>query len=457
MTDDNKHRLQELAPLLITIIILACLAIGIGLGYRLAGGLGGTQAPEPVHITWETPAPQTAFAQESLTPVPQAPVPMRLSDKTATPSGLSEPNSPTSAPATDPNVIPEPNLIPWTLAVTTSEQLEVDEAQITVWDQQHETQLWQATTEPNGVVHWPQAPNEPFWVEARKSGYMRSSTWVSPRDDAAGMVLYRPLRVLGHVRDADSNQPITQFKVTFGTLRYDDPVDWNKAESQLVQSVMGRLDVQFNESAPGLALLIESPGYAPWESRLLAPDARRVPLDALLLPDRGLRGRVIDAQEEPVNQVMVYTYCRNEPILRIHNGEVQGDPTRTTTRRGGEFRLPALHEPQFILTLHDKGMAVTSMERFRQQGHTIVLRAWASINGHLTRRDRSLRDTLVTLDYPQQQRSHPGIVFTQQTATDHRGRFQFARVIPRGIRLHGKEYFLDPGQELVISLREQQN
>ena len=452
MTDENNDRFKELAPLLILLTVLACLAVGISLGYRMARGLGGAQASEPVRIAWETSSPATAQGSESPLAISSTETPTEETDNT---TPRADANTPASTPSsTDVNTISEPNLTPWTLAVTTPDQVEVGGAQVTVWDERNETQLWQGTTEPNGVVHWPQAPNEPFWVEARKSGTMRSRTWISPLDDAAGMVLYRPLRVVGHARDADSNEPITQFKVSFGQLRYDDPIDWDKANAQWIQSALGRLDVQFNEAAPGMALLLEAPGYAPYQSRLFEPDEQRVTLNALLIPDRGLRGIVVDADEQPIDEVTVYVYCRNEPTLRIHNGEVQGDPIHTSTRRRGEFRLPALHEPQFLLALHDTGMAVTSMEQFRQQERILILRPWASVNGRLTRQDQPLRDTLVVLEYPQQQRSHPGIVFTQQTATDHRGRFLFARVIPRGIRIHGKEYFLDPGQNLVISPRE---
>ncbi len=452
MTDENNDRFKELAPLLILLTVLACLAVGISLGYRMARGLGGAQASEPVRIAWETSSPATAQGSESPLAISSTETPTEETDNT---TPRADANTPASTPSsTDVNTISEPNLTPWTLAVTTPDQVEVGGAQVTVWDERNETQLWQGTTEPNGVVHWPQAPNEPFWVEARKSGTMRSRTWISPLDDAAGMVLYRPLRVVGHARDADSNEPITQFKVSFGQLRYDDPIDWDKANAQWIQSALGRLDVQFNEAAPGMALLIEAPGYAPYQSRLFEPDEQRVTLNALLIPDRGLRGIVVDADEQPIDEVLIYVYCRNEPTLRIHNGEVQGDPIHTSTRRRGEFRLPTLHEPQFLLALHDTGMAVTSMEQFRQQERILILRPWASVNGRLTRQDQPLRDTLVVLEYPQQQRSHPGIVFTQQTATDHRGRFLFARVIPRGIRIHGKEYFLDPGQNLVISPRE---
>ncbi len=58
------------------------------------------------------------------------------------------------------------------------------------------------------------------------------------------------------------------------------------------------------------------------------------------------------------------------------------------------------------------------------------------------------------IDYPGLAVTSPGLLVTQQTLTDSRGRFKLENVLPRGIRILGKEYFLKPGQHLVVAAHE---
>ena len=453
MTEETGHRLRELMPLFILGAVLACVAVGIGLGYRMAQGLAETQTSEPVRIMWDSPL--SSPVSTSANSLPRATSEVQSSESDDPPSSLKPSHQdlrplPVASPVPEVNETHAQETYPWAFGVSDSEQHEVGKAKVTVWDEQTGEFLWQGITEPNGVVHWPQAPNEPFWVEAEKSGYMRSRTWVGPQDDAAGIVLFRPLQVAGHVRDADSNEPIREFTVTQGQLRYDDPIDWNKAEAQGVQSSLGRLDVQFTQAASGLALLIEAPGFEPLESRIIEPDEGRIAMEFRLRRARGLTGRVLDAQERPVEGAIILPYCRDEPPLVIHNGAIQGDGLRMNTQRGGRFRLPALHEPQTLVVLHESGIALISMPRFLEQGQVVILRPWARVSGQVTRCNRYVPNASIALEYPELEITRPGVIITHQTLTDRHGRFVFDKVLPRGIRVLGREYFLRPGQHLVI-------
>jgi peroxiredoxin len=323
---------------------------------------------------------------------------------------------------------------------------------------------WRATTDAEGRFTCDGVPTAGFGFYATKPGY-GSPTFQEINAAAEGEIvvrLERSFQITGRVTDADTGQPLMQFKVIPGRAwggGIDDesnPVQWETYRQ--LEGVDGSYTMPFEDQGSAqYKLLVVAEGYLPAMTPLLSGRGQRTN-DFALKRGKGPEGVVLDPAGQPIEGAQVAILGLG--YLALERAALQGAGRDSlavvTTDAQGHFSLPAMLVNPTLVAVHESGYAEIHATNLIASDK-IQLQKWGRLEGLMKFGSRpavnqeialnSLGTGLGQLNY-----SHE--VF--KTQTDHEGRFAFDTVPPgdrqlvRLIRMGQRSWMHSQAQTVTV-------
>lgn len=323
---------------------------------------------------------------------------------------------------------------------------------------------WSAKTDSEGRFEWNSAPAESgdYWIEA--DGFFASGEQ-SLRADATEHQIKlihqtaaanSSVRIRGTVVDADSGQPLDDFKVLVGGPVAPTPpyhVQFEFATDGKDGQFDFRKDTRFMVGA--YTVEIQKDGYAPMVSTNILVGGGDPILQFSLHKDAGLNGQVLLPSGDPATGATVFLYQRQGGVYMDQPGKFRKDTIVTTSLRAqpdkhGHFSFASVLDARGFIAIDDQGYADIPINAFAGQ---IILQPWGRVEGTLFVSGRPAAGQKIGLSqmlyrYPSNERSFPALQLWLEATTDSDGNFVFEKVPPgeRLISQHLPQPFNGPGR-----------
>ncbi len=301
-----------------------------------------------------------------------------------------------------------------------------------------QTVEWNSTTDEEGRFIWNGAPKESVMLGIYKQDFANlNGQQVTPGDQEHLFTLRKAPRVAIKVTDAETKQPIPEFKVTPGQQWGDavSQVNWHFWQTKPGRN--GEHAFTWTESER-LAVKIDAPGYLPEIARPSPKEGEDVALSFALKKGVGLSGLVVFPDGKPAAGTELAIRGGGSSYLSLSQGRFGNhnqDSQIVTADGKGAFSFNPEAEAKRIYAVHDAGYAEVSVASFKTN-EPIKLQQWGRVEGVLkiARKPAVNQSVMLTpgmgmgseaLQYDFQQ---------FQAATDSDGRFVIAKV-PPGERL----------------------
>ena len=316
----------------------------------------------------------------------------------------------------------------------------------TDWDNQGLRKIeWSARTDAQGQFEWDSAPDEPllFWFEAEGFNWSRDLLLKADGADheiklsRKGTVTAAPTAsVTGTAVDADTGQPLDEFKVLIGEIRTPDFVpDFSYATDG--SGGKFRLSLDSPYVSPAYQIQIQKDGYEPVAStNLLVKDGNQT-LEFRLHRGSGPTGLVVLPDGEPATNATVFLYEARGGVYMDKPGQFRKEPgistdSRVQTDDAGRFSFAPKLLARGLIAIHDQGYAEVTTAAFDGR---IVLQPWGRVEGRLLIGNRPGAGEQISLGnvmyrYGENGREFPALSLWLKTTTDADGNFVFDKVPP---------------------------
>ncbi|TWU51070.1 Nickel uptake substrate-specific transmembrane region [Rubripirellula tenax] len=287
----------------------------------------------------------------------------------------------------------------------------------------------------NRVWQWDEAPLDPFEADiCRPGGLQLSDQSIVAREEE---FVFRPptaLIISGKVANADTGEPITNFRVVPG-LRNSDAdigIDWIPRDAYTATQSDYRY--QFHHTSVAHIIRIEAPGYLVTDSRDFATDEGEVTFDFDLKPASDIVANIVSIDGKPAARAKIALGVAGSQIS-VDNGDIDDSSTYATrfdADATGEFRFPTRSEPFHLVIVHDFGFAHLKSAT-NTIGPSIELTPWATVEGVFRVAGEPVENIEISLnsgDVHSSGNGSPRIFTTHETTSGAGGRFRFQRVFP---------------------------
>jgi beta-lactamase regulating signal transducer with metallopeptidase domain/thiol-disulfide isomerase/thioredoxin len=286
-----------------------------------------------------------------------------------------------------------------------------------------------------GVYAWDWAPSDAVTYRLDKSGYDSKTATLVPRPEAHRVILTAPMTISGNVVDAETGNPINDFKVIRVKAFRPDFYSTNFQESSVAIGEKGKYEIQINsygESTDRFRVRIEADGYRSALGRLsLAAGDPPLVEDFRLEPAAPLVGRVVSPDRSPATKFKV--------AIGTATFASQFDFERPDTFFGkafkvegnSSFKVAASFEPQRIRIFNDEGFAELVVQPEQKEIGEVLLQPYANVSGRLMQGDVPVGNEEIYF-YPLVQRGLTEARFQDSfyTRTNPEGYFDFGRLPP---------------------------
>ncbi|MFH1370609.1 MAG: SMP-30/gluconolactonase/LRE family protein [Planctomycetota bacterium] len=307
----------------------------------------------------------------------------------------------------------------------------------------HRSIEWRVNTDANGRFCWKNAPTDDVLFDIGQTGYMSvRGRAMSPSDSEYVITMHPPLKVSGKVTDAESGDPVKQFKIIPGIdWGTGQPVYWEQRNSKNVSD--GHYEISFDFPYPAHLLRVEAEGYKPVISRHFDSNEGQVTFDFKLVKGTGFSGVVKSPDGAPAVGAEVIL-CTKSRTAYISNGRIaqKEDSVFVETDTEGRFSFPPQTEKYILAVLHDKGYAEVTAEQL-EKSSSIILQPWGRVEGTLRIGNKlGVNENIeIPNDLPDDyDPNEPRVFYYNRTTTDNNGRFVLERLragnarVARGIK-----------------------
>jgi len=244
-----------------------------------------------------------------------------------------------------------------------------------------------------------------------------------------------PPRIRGTVTDAETGEPIKEFRVRRGVIYPEtEQPHWYSGDRNVQSFTNGKYEVVFPVPYPSddrqYALRFEARGYYPAQSPPFRIDKDEQVFGVQMKPGKGPSGIVLLPDGRPAQGAKVGIAVPGRSI-QISNGQRLYPETNTTeTDADGRFELPPVDTDYKVVVVHEAGCAEVSRKDL-EASPTVVLKPWGRVEGTLLiGRKRGAKQSIVLQIMQPFEPKAPSISIWYSATTDEEGRFAFDRVIP---------------------------
>jgi hypothetical protein len=289
---------------------------------------------------------------------------------------------------------------------------------------------------------------------------------MSPSEQEYEITMPPLLKIHGKVVNAETAEPITDFKLLSG-------IDWGGGRSVSWQRrsiktyTQGHYEIEFTFPYPAHLIRIEADGYKPGVSRAIGSDEGEVTIDFALEKGMGPTGIVRLADGTPGAGAEVIL-CTPSQGAYIRNGRNQQrrDSQYVETKEDGKFSFPVQTDVYAIVVLHNEGYLEATDTELAESAD-LTLQPWATVTGKILIGKNPAANETVRLGFDRPiDRSAPRIYHDYRAVTDSNGTFVFDRVPPgeatisRSIRIsdrmtrysHSTSVEVEAGQTASITI-----
>ena len=336
------------------------------------------------------------------------------------------------------------------------------EVSLESWHHRH-TIKWETKTDAEGCFEWNQAAKDEMKFALSKKGY-RAIRFLemTPDVDEHIIVMDRALKVTGTVVDADSNEPISEFKLILGNRpkqRQDSLISWDRESARTFTG--GRYQLEFDGRDLYFSrnscyfVRVEADGHVPGiSSRSFTQEDEDVSIDFMLEKGRGPRGIVYLPNGEPAAGAKVALSTPSHGVF-ISEGRLKDDKRwqSVTTGADGRFSFWPQLERYLVVVAHDEGYAEVTDEELAAEPN-IVLESWGRLEGVLRIGGRQLFHESLHLDYyaDYETRAPRAGLHYNGARTDANGCFARDRLVPGKVRI---SYMYPLGSMMVTHTRQE--
>jgi 5-hydroxyisourate hydrolase-like protein (transthyretin family)/thiol-disulfide isomerase/thioredoxin len=306
-------------------------------------------------------------------------------------------------------------------------------------DNWHETPLlkWRAVTDEQGRFVWNNPPEDSVLLYVTKTNYSSMRTMVSGAQGELNFMLQRRSQIVGRVVDADTGEPIPEFKVIRGRAYSPyDPIRWERYNATRARN--GQFSISLNDyygSEGRSQMMVEAPGYIPQTSPPLTRGGSHTNNFALKR-GKGLSGVVKLPNGEPVANASVVLVDKTDAGYMDRPGQFQRSSSvdLVQTDSSGRFEFQPRLDSHSILAAHDKGFAQVRAEAVSSNG-VITLMPWGRVTGTLRVGETPGANQTIQLQtmyyrYGEEGRIGSSLSLYLNTETDNDGNFVFDKVPP---------------------------
>jgi len=295
-------------------------------------------------------------------------------------------------------------------------------------------------TDTDGQAVFPSLPQGPLWVGASADGYiLQHGVKVSAGGEELVLTLLPNLVVSGTVRDAVTGRPIPEFRIRTG-----QPEAGGAYFSDLDRFVLnfagGEFRHAFNEpvsvgGSPNYLLRFEADGYAPFVSRVIAPEEGSAQLDVAMQPVSSRRISVYNPDGTPAAWTDVGLLDKaKRNALGLSAGGLERSQERTDgalqqTDGNGEINLPADGETHWVVIANQSGYLEANLDGIGDGG-IIQLQPWARLEGDLPRPEGNSSDNEVWVQFVRPPHDALMLGMSFHLKPDEAGHFILPRVPP---------------------------
>lgn len=331
-----------------------------------------------------------------------------------------------------------------------------------------ESYEFSATTDKDGRFEWDGAPDEPVSFYFGKTGYEQKRRQQLKPNEENIITLRKSREVRGWVLDAETEKPITKFRVAVGQFFSLDTFYADSRGTKDFSDANGAFTLSLDEEQTS-AIKAEADDYAEQAQRLPKAENGVVQVIFHLKPSAALRAVLVMPDGTPVpGATVALTSGRPGPGVNVslRNGRLT-DSGRgikiATTDASGQFVLPSPPESGMVVGTAEMGFALAPIQQVRDSGR-LVLQAFGRIEGTFKIGGQpgagqdfmfSMMNAGISLDFG-----------TYKVTTDEAGRFSIEEVPPgegQIVRLvkttpnswmhsHQTDVIVEPGKTTQITI-----
>jgi hypothetical protein len=289
---------------------------------------------------------------------------------------------------------------------------------------------WGAFTDDDGRVLWTNAPSDQLDLCVLKEGYFPSrDAWITA-DDQEHYITVRPtVTVSGFVTDADTRQPVLDFKAIPG----NEFTNWRRLS--LAHGTNGSYLLVFDEYKPPFEVRFEAQGYEPAVSPPLPRNPTNQTFNIALhrqTQTNSIQGAVLLPDGTPAADVQVALATRDHGVS-IGRGKF-GSADETIlgkTDASGHFSFPPALEAVRVAAISSAGFGTAAINP-SNRSVSVQLQPWGRIEGVLKLRlQPNAGQQMVLVELPAANpRDRGGIALdfgSYSTQTDAQGNFVFTQ------------------------------
>ena len=238
------------------------------------------------------------------------------------------------------------------------------------------------TTDANGKFRINDAPLGRTEYDFEKQGYIAVRKPLPPKTEDYQIVLGSPLKIVGSIVDAETNQPLAKCTLTKGWDPDNRAPEWETQLGIPAKTITdGRYEVVINREQWLTRLRVEAEGYMPAVSRLFKPydpDQGTVTYDFKMKRAGSMSGTVLGLDGKPLADAEVYLAKQQ---FSVDDGKASPNAKRTSqmakTNAQGQFKFPPESEPFYLIVLHEQGHIVLDEKQFALTP-TVRIEPWRS-------------------------------------------------------------------------------
>ena len=272
-------------------------------------------------------------------------------------------------------------------------------------------------------------------VSVGKADYLSTTyNWSAAGPEVASLTLYPKPVIRGRVVDADSGQPVKNFRAVSYWMKKPSPITFNSpADGRPDGTFELRIDrviLSKPEATPFYAE-IQAKGYVPQMSPEVYAGKPYEPFVIKLEKGEPVTGIVTDADDKPLDGATVAIVAAGQ-VAEIEGTKFaafsEAPRPRAKSDSSGRFELPTVRAEGRLLVLHDKGYLVVPYPGLPNDAKLTVI-PWARVEGTARKDGKALHGVRVALEPGNADALFGGNVrFNLRAPTHVNGRFVFENV-----------------------------